>query len=123
MSQPVIKAVWAKDLNTCTVTIADGIDSHTYHNLRTKKQNLRDREDPQVVYTVKIPCRAALGQDYMLCCGHDTIYNYKHPEWQELIFTPLGDDDEIMDIPQRKKGKKHAEYQLSLFSAKEDKQS
>lgn len=114
MSEPVIKAVWAEDLNTCTVTIAMGVESHTYYNLRTKKVNLRDYKDPEVVYTVRIPCRVVFGQDFMLCAGHDAIYGYKHPEWRELIFTPLEDDDEIIDLPKRKKKQKD-HTQLGLW--------
>lgn len=116
MNAVTVKAVWSEDMHTCSITIARGLDAHTYYNLRTKKVNLRDYKEPEVVYSVKIPCKDALGEDYMLCCGHDTIYNYKHPEYQLLILRML-DDDEIIDIPQRKKGKKHAEHQLSLFSA------
>jgi hypothetical protein len=89
-----IKGKFSEDLKTCTITIGEGVDSHVYHNLPVKKRNLRDWEDPQPIYIVKIPCAAALGKNYMAAFGLDAIYNFNHPERQELVLTPMNDDDD-----------------------------
>lgn len=123
MNAVTVKAVWSEDLNTCTVTIARGLDAHTYYNLLVKKVNLRDWQEPQMTYTVKVPCETVLGHNLMVCFGRDAVYGYVHNERQPFVFTPL-EDDEIIDIPQRKKGKKYAEYQqMLLFSAASEREA
>lgn len=100
-----IQATFSKDLNTCSVSI----DGHIYRDLRVKKINLRDWEEPEWVYLVKVPCAKALGQDYMLSCGRDYIYKYEHPERTELVLNKWTAEDEAKLKPKKKKN------QLSLF--------
>jgi hypothetical protein len=101
--KPTIKAHFAKDLHTCSITIEQGKVTATYHDLPVKKRNLRDWEEPKMLYLVKIPCAAALGKDYMVAFGRDAIFGYKDPEWTELVFHEL---DETED---------HSPKQLGLF--------
>lgn len=110
MNTPKITAEFAPDLDTCTIVIS----GHVYHNLRVKKTNLRDWNDPQMVYQVFIPCRKTLGRDYMLCAGMDAIFGRQHPERKPLVLRVM-DEDEIADLPKR--GKKKS-GQLALW--KED---
>lgn len=98
---PNIIADFSDDLDTCTITI----DGHVYRDLRVKKVNLRDWQEPEMTYSVKIPCAKVLGQDYMLCAGRDYIYSYTHRERKPLVLTIAEDDDEIVDLPKRKKKK------------------
>lgn len=107
MNTPKITAEFAPDLDTCTIVIS----GHVYHNLRVKKTNLRDYDNPQMVYQVFIPCRKALGRDYMACFGRDAVYSYTHPERKAFTFTP--EVDEIVAPPKRKG--KRSKGQLELF--------
>lgn len=109
-----IKHRFAPDMDICTITVMqDGIE-YTYSNLRVKKTNLRDWNDPQFVYQVFIPCHKALGRDYMLCAGRDAVYSYIHPERKAFTFTL--EVDEIVVLPKR--GKKKS-GQLALFGGSE----
>lgn len=91
---PSIRFSFHDHYDLCDIIIEESGKHAEYGSLRTKKVNLRDYEDPQIVYQVKIPCAKVFGQDYMLCCGMDAIKGYKHPEYQELILTPMNDDEE-----------------------------
>lgn len=94
MSEPLIDAHFSNDLNTCDLTIWHNKQTASYHGLIVKKINLTDRNDPQFVYIVKIPCAKALGQDYMASFGLDAIYHYEHPERQPIFLTPIDDEQD-----------------------------
>ena len=106
---PDIRFNFHKGLDTCDIIISQGGKEASFSNLRVKKTNLRDWNEPQVVYQVFIPCRKALGRDYMLCAGMDAIFGRQHPERKPLVLTIAE------DLPKRKK----KSGQLVLFGEDE----
>lgn len=113
MTKPLVDFTFHDDLNLCDVRITLNGKSASFHDLRVKRVNLRDWQEPQLLYQVFIPSEKVLGQNWMLVCGNDAIFGYIHREAKPFVFTPESDDD-IIDLPKRKKKKKD-NGQLSLF--------
>ncbi len=114
MNPPIIHFKFSASMDMCDITVEQDGKEASYSDLRVKKVNLRDWQEPEMVYQVFIPCRKALGRDYMLCAGRDAIFSYVHNERKPFVFTPMG-NNEIVDLPQRKKSKKRDEYQQMLL--------